>query len=421
MQRQNVQAVWRQARWLTQVVLATLTSLILGACLQAAEFAEQRQRVSALGDLTAAPAMTDAKGFATTEGVRPIFFEGLPWRGRPTKVFAWLGIPEGNAGELPGVVLVHGGGGTAFRDWVKRWNDRGFAAISIAVEGQTDRKEVNASHGSIATKWNKHEFSGPQRVGIYHDSDQPLTDQWMYHAVADTILANSLLRVQPGVNAEEVGLMGISWGGVITSTVVGIDSRFAFAIPTYGCGSLADAANQYGRALGDNQVYQQIWDPLLRLSRTTMPVLWFSWPQDKHFPLDAVADCYMAASGPHQLTLVPGMGHGHGPPWQRPEPYAFAEAVVQTQKPWCQQTGLLAKGASRSVRFQSTKPFDRAVLVSTTGGGVTGSRTWHESPATLTHKENGDWVASAALTPKTTAWFFNLFSGDLVASSDYQD
>lgn len=249
MQRRGVQALPQPARRLNLTAVMVFVSLMLGACLHAAEFAEQRRQVLALGDLTTAPTMTAAAGFAVKDGVRPVFFEGLPWQGRPTKVFAWLGIPEGKAGKLPGVVLVHGGGGTAFRDWVKRWNDRGFAAISIAVEGQTDKKEANAAYGSIATKWNKHEFSGPQRVGIYHDSDQPLPDQWMYHAVADTILANSLLRAQPGVNADQVGLMGISWGGVITSTVVGIDSRFAFAIPTYGCGSLADAANQYGRCL----------------------------------------------------------------------------------------------------------------------------------------------------------------------------
>ena len=42
--------------------------------------------------------------------------------------------------------------------------------------------------------------------------------------------------------------MGVSWGGVITSTVMGIDSRFAFAIPTYGCGHMADAENHWGAA-----------------------------------------------------------------------------------------------------------------------------------------------------------------------------
>jgi dipeptidyl aminopeptidase/acylaminoacyl peptidase len=84
----------------------------------------------------------------------------------------------------------------------------------------------------------------------------------MYHAVADTILAHSLLRSHPRVDPKKVGVMGISWGGVIVSTVVGIDTRFAFGIPTYGCGNLADAANQYGKALGDNTVYREIWDPV---------------------------------------------------------------------------------------------------------------------------------------------------------------
>ena len=56
----------------------------------------------------------------------------------------------------------------------------------------------------------------------------------MYRAVADAVPANSLLRSLRQVDVENVGLMGISWGGVITTTVIGIDSRFAFAIATYG-------------------------------------------------------------------------------------------------------------------------------------------------------------------------------------------
>ena len=48
--------------------------------------------------------------------------------------------------------------------------------------------------------------------------------------------------------------MGISWGGVITSTVIGIDDRFAFAIPTYGCGDLAEVPNQYGKSLGNHDL-----------------------------------------------------------------------------------------------------------------------------------------------------------------------
>ncbi len=199
--------------------------------------------VLALGKFTGPPEIHPAEGFAADGGIKPIYFDGLPWQGKPTRVFAWLGLPENVKGKIPGVVLVHGGGGTAFKEWVSKWNEQGFAAISIAVEGQTDQRDP-AGKG-----WKRHPWAGPARSGIYADSAEPLADQWMYHAVADTVLANSLLRSLPEVDSERVGVMGISWGGIITSTVIGIDSRFAFGIPTYGCGDLADVQNQYGRVL----------------------------------------------------------------------------------------------------------------------------------------------------------------------------
>jgi len=376
-------------------------------------FAEQRTQVAALAKLTAPPAMQNAAGFESTQNLKAIYFDALPWRGKPTKVFAWLGMPETTIGKVPGIVLVHGGGGSAFKTWVEKWNARGFAAISIAVEGQTDVRESKRV-------WKQHDWPGPKRAGIYGDSGEPLKDQWMYHAVADTILANSLLRSLPGVDADKVGLMGISWGGVITSTVMGIDSRFAFAIPTYGCGRKATAANQYGRALGDNAVYQEVWDPMLRMSNATMPALWFSWPEDKHFPLDCHAASYQAAPGPRMVSLIPRMGHGHGPPWNKPDSYAFAEAVVKDGKPWCRQLSVSANGRVVRVELSSTKPLEKAVLVSTTDSGITGERNWVESAARIV-KNGRRSVVTADLPGGTTAWFVNVMSGNLTVSSDFTE
>ena len=67
------------------------------------------------------------------KGVEPIFIEGEPLKGRPTRIFAWWGLPEGASADkkVPAMVLVHGGGGTAFASWVKTWNDRGYAAIAM--------------------------------------------------------------------------------------------------------------------------------------------------------------------------------------------------------------------------------------------------------------------------------------------------
>ena len=331
-----------------------------------------REQVLSLSKLTSPPQIAPADDVVSEGNLKAVYFDALPYEGKATKVFAWLGVPENRVEKLPGVVLVHGGGGTAFKDWVRLWTDRGFAAISIAVEGQTDQRDKRAASGTIPTGWKQHPWSGPWRSGIYGDSDKPLADQWMYHAVADTILANSLLRSLPQVDADKVGLMGISWGGIITSTVIGIDHRFAFAIPTYGCGHLADVPNQYGRSLGNNSIYREIWDPMLRIERAKMPVLWYSWPGDQHFPLDCQSTCYRNAGSKPMISLVPGMGHGHGAAWRRPESYAFAESVVRSGRPWCVQGASITQGNSLRVTFTSDKALKTARLVSTVDSGLTG-------------------------------------------------
>lgn len=379
--------------------------------------AEARDRVEQLGRLTSAPAWREADGVARDGVRRAIYFDGLPWQGRPTRVFAWLGVPERSVGPVPGMVLVHGGGGTAFREWVQLWNDRGFAAISIAVEGQTDERVPGAPAGAA---WRRHDAGGPARHGIYADFSEPLEDQFMYHAVADTVLAHSLLRTWPGVDPAKIGLSGISWGGVITSTVIGIDGRFAWAIPIYGCGHLFDADNQWGRALGGNAFYREVWDPMIRLGWARMPVLWLSWPGDLHFPLDCQAESYRAAAGPRQVALIPGMKHSHPAGWNPPDSVAFAESIVTTGRPWGAQIEATRAGGRVRVRFASTKPLEGAVLVATTGVGFTGNRTWTQTPAEL-QRQGDAWDVSAALPEGTTAWFINARSGGLTLSSDYQE
>ena len=384
-------------------------------------YAAKRQQVEALAELTQAPKMQDAEGYEAQDGLKAIYFDALDYKGKKTKVFAWLGLPdEAKSQKVPGVVLVHGGGGTAFKTWVEKWNDHGYAAISIGVEGQLDVKpKVKQKH----KHWESHSWPGPHRQGIYNDSKPgvPLAEQWMYHAVADTVLANSLLRSLSQVDEDKIGLMGISWGGVITSTVIGIDDRFAFAIPTYGCGDLSQSQNQYGKSLGNNEVYKQVWDPILRMSKVKIPTQWFSWPEDKHFPMDKFASNYNKVAGPHMVTLIPKMGHGHGAPWSKPDSYAFADSVVKSGKPWSKQKAILRHDDIVTVSFQSSKPFVSATLVSTTDTGVTGERKWIESPASLKQVDDS-YSISSKIPAGSTAWFVNAITKDgLTVSSDYQE
>jgi cephalosporin-C deacetylase-like acetyl esterase len=398
-----------------------LLCLIVALTASAALFAEpSADRKVALGLVDAcaqAPKTYEAEGFKPDGTVRAIFYDALPWQGKPTRVFAWIGIPTQRTGKVPAMVLIHGGGGTAYKEWVQKWNAQGFAAISIAVEGQTDNNENNVKGRS---GWERHAFSGPARDGIFADTKLPMKEQWMYHALANTMLANSLLRALPEVDASKIGVTGISWGGVITSTVIGLDDRFAFGIPIYGCGHLFDAENHWGKALHDNEGYKQVWDGMNYADRVKMPVLWLSWPQDAHFPLGCQAEHYQKTPGPRMVSLVSKMGHSHPAGWNPPDSYAFAKSVIETGKPWGSSPSATTKDGQAIAVFYSTKPITNAVLVSTTDKGFTGTRKWVETPA-MAASGGGGTTASAPLPPGTTAWYINAYADKLTLSTDYQE
>ena len=395
-----------------------LITLFLLASAVSAETVADRKVVLGLVDTCAqAPKTYEAEGFKPDGTVRAIYYDALPYGGKPTRVFAWIGLPAKREGKVPGIVLVHGGGGTAYKEWVQKWNAQGFAAISIAVEGQTD---VNENKVKGRPSWSRHAFSGPARDGTFADTKLPLKEQWMYHALADTMLANSLLRSLPEVDASKIGVMGISWGGVITSTVIGLDDRFAFGIPTYGCGHLFDAENGWGKALHDNEGYKQVWDGMNYADRVKMPVLWLSWPLDAHFPLGCQAENYRKAPGPRMVSLVSKMGHSHPAGWNPPDSYAFAKSVVENGKPWGASPSAKTESGTAIAVFHSKKPITRAVLVSTTDKGFTGTRKWIETPA-MAASGGGGTTTSAPLPPGTTAWYINAYADTLTLTSDYQE
>ncbi len=98
---------------------------------QTVGFAASPRPMRLTPEMLRAPAIRPASGFHA-EGQEALFFDGLPWKGKPTRVFAWVGMPKLEPGKkAPGIVLVHGGGGTAFEAWVRLWMSRGYAAIAM--------------------------------------------------------------------------------------------------------------------------------------------------------------------------------------------------------------------------------------------------------------------------------------------------
>jgi dienelactone hydrolase len=276
-----------------------------------------------LSALSKAP-KTYATSVAPAGGLTSVFYEGLPWHKKPTRVFAYYGLPKAPQGtKVPGMVLVHGGGGTAYAAWVRLWTSHGYAAIAMDTCGCVP--VGSDSH------WTRHDAGGPlPGEHSFEQINEPAEDQWTYHAVADVALANSLLRSLPQVDPERIGLTGISWGGYLTCIVSGVDSRFRFAVPVYGCGFLGDDSVWMPdfQKMGPDKSARWLgwWDPSVWLRQTKMPMFWVTGSNDFAYPMDSLQKSYRLTQGSHALCLRVRMPHGHGDGWAPAEILAFAES-----------------------------------------------------------------------------------------------
>ncbi len=337
------------------------------------------------------------------EGVRGLFYEGLPWKGKPTRVFAWYGVPENHrpGQKLPAMVLAHGGGGTAFDEWVRQWTRRGYAAIAMDLEGTLPQGQYPNRP--------RHDWSGPARSGAFADLDEPARDQWFYHAVADIILAHSLLRSFPEVDADRMGLTGISWGGILTCAVAGIDHRFRLAVPVYGCGFLSDAPvfqNAWtARGPGSADRWMALWDPARYLPGAQMPMLWINGTNDLHFPLNIHRRSWALPSPPGRLCIRVGMKHGHPPGWEPEEIDAFADSILLGGDPLpLVRTWGSSDGRCR-VTFESSRPIRTAELVYSEDVSDWVKCRWLTREAAI---DSAGTAAEAAMPEGCAAWFFNL-------------
>lgn len=390
--------------------IAALTGALWTGSVLSAEESPPRWDLSILSP---SPATFPAEGFSE-ESVQALFYAGLPWKGQATRVFAWLGLPKVNPGrKAPGMVLVHGGGGTAFAEWVRLWTQRGYAAIAMDTCGCVPR----GAYGH----WERHEHGGPPGWGGFDQLDQPPKDQWTYQAVAAVILAHSLLRSRPEVDPQRIGLTGISWGGYLACIVAGVDSRFKFTVPVYGCGFYLDTAlGQALRDLGEEKCarWMQWWDPSRYLRRANMPLLWVTGSNDFAYTLNALQKSYRLAPGPSTLCIRLRMPHGHGDPGENPEEiHAFANSFCKDGAPLARITGQGWKGKQVWASFESQVPVVRAELNFTKALGPWPDRPWEAVPAAV---DSVRGKITATLPEGVTVYYFNLIDQrNLVVSTEH--
>lgn len=361
----------------------------------------------------------DNLGLEPENGIRPVFFSGLPYRGKPTRVFAWIGIPPSQGEKVPGIVIVHGAGGTADQAWVKAWMDRGYAAIAMDTAGS-----IPVRPNGNSKKWKRHAHSGPKGWGDFANIDQPVEDQWPYHAVADVLLATSLLAAQPEVDPNRIGITGASWGGYLTNIAAGLDPRLRFAAPVYGCGFLGENSSwQEGvmQRMGREKALKwlTLWDPSQYVGQAKMPMLFANGTNDRHYRMDAWQKTYREADGPTTLSLKVRMPHGHFPTSDPKEITVFADSVVRDGPPLIETIEKKRDGESVEVTYQGELDVIQAKLVYTADPGNGSKRRWLTAPMELNTEKQS---ATGVLPAQTVSYFVNLHDErGCIVSSEHED
>jgi dienelactone hydrolase len=315
-------------------------------------------------------------------GVTALLYESVPYRGKPTKVFAYYSAPQGKApvGGWSAIVIAHGGGGTAYPEYVKMWNSRGYAAIAMDLYGKLPFSKGNPS-GLVPL-----ESRETVEDGWPHGTKaNNRTEEWQYHAVSQIVLAHSLLRSFPEVNPEAIGLVGTSWGGVHSCIVAGIDPRFKFVVSVYGC------------IMGDKW-----YDPEHFLPQVKTPFFWITGPEDANFEMSLWQKSINITPSTVAAILVVKLGHGdNGQAY--PIIARIADSVLRGGSRLPQLGKLEIRGRDVSVKVNAVKPLVRADLCYTIRGNPR-KKDWLTVPATL-----APGVVTATLPEDTAAFFFNVY------------
>ncbi|AQY01211.1 acetylxylan esterase [Microbacterium foliorum] len=235
-----------------------------------------------------------------------------------TPIRAWLRVPHGAAGPLPGLVQFFGygnGRGHALRDL--RWASAGYAHLVVDARGQ--------GHGDTD---DDHADGGPSAGGFLTRGIRSREEYYYRRVYADAVRAVDALRTIDFVDAERVGAVGASQGGGIALAIAGLvpdlaavivqapflceldraavlSSEHPYALLTQ---YFADRRNDTAAALETLRYF----DGITHAKRANAPALLSTGLLDGIAPPDTVLPAFTAYGGPKTVVLWPYNGHEAG-------------------------------------------------------------------------------------------------------------
>ncbi|MEI6679046.1 MAG: glycosyl hydrolase family 28-related protein [Mariniphaga sp.] len=186
-----------------------------------------------------APKIVKDLGEETANGVRirKVVFHSYDYKNKSKDaeavIFGAIVRPE-KAGNYPGLLLLHGGGGYAEIEKAKKWAILGYVVVVVDEPGVANPDKIPFSHGPWeGIKYGENRFITTPTV----------TSSTIFSSVLASLQGLYLLNAQSDVIKDKIGVLGISWGGYLTTIVSGLANPMIHAaFSVYGCGFYDDGS-----------------------------------------------------------------------------------------------------------------------------------------------------------------------------------
>lgn len=223
-------------------------------------------------------------------------------------IYAIMAYPKA-AGVYPGILMYHGGGGTAEGLVSNLQTYAALGYVTMALDEPGIASTANSSSFSTGPWKSVVSGEGPKLnvVGGVQNST-------LYDAIIGSIEAFNLLSSQPNVNVQKMAVTGSSWGGYLTTCTAGLlGSRVKAAYSTWGCGFYETGSFWSGSIAQMPSHYKSDWltylDAGRRANYITAPYFIDQATNDTYFWPEAVSATLNAITGTKNHVTMANLNH----------------------------------------------------------------------------------------------------------------
>jgi len=233
--------------------------------------------------------------------IEEVRYQSRSFKRKPVQIFGYFCYPQKHQARLPGILLSHGGGGSASLPRAFGWAKKGFAVLAIDLPGKGENRAGSRS-------------SGPDMdvVNLLRTQPDP-SYNYLVHAVAAARNGISFLAQRPEVDPDRLGMIGLSWGGVLTLLTNGQDNRLKAAVNVFGAGYIPEGCTweDWFNAMPaqDKELWSEYLDPKNFLPTQHAPILFITGTNDHCYYLTIFQKSYAAVTAPKHYYLIPNLKH----------------------------------------------------------------------------------------------------------------